>query len=472
MIQVYKPHDTTVKLLGIPAVKLDEKYRQLKFLLKYEVEKGLLIYNVLTRELILLSNEEREHFENPVDLNNETVLLLIKKWVLVPENTDEVNISKQIYSFLSNFFFSNTNPIHIFTIFPTTACNARCFYCFENGRTQTFMSPKTAEDVADFIIKKSKGVPIKIRWFGGEPLYNSEVMDIICDKLINAGVKFNSHITTNGYLFTPDIIKKAVDKWNISAGVQITLDGTEEIYNKVKNFIYNDGRSAFRVVLENIGNLVKAGVKVSIRLNMDEHNAEDLYKLSDILYERFGEYKNFIVYAHLLFEDSSKVQLERSDVERHMLLNKYLQFSEHLEKQYKRRSRNVKNLMQYHQCMADDPATTTILPDGSLGKCEHYSDTDFWGSIYSDEINMDAINEFRRLQDLGKQCEECELKPMCFRLVRCAQTVDRCDEADKKLRLVHVGKLIMTTYKEFLDNENGITKEGDDSNEIEVQSDC
>ena len=56
------------------------------------------------------------------------------------------------------------------------------------------------------------------------------------------------------------------------------------------------------MVLANIQRLLDAGVAVLIRLNMDEHNADNLMKLADELHERFGENKKLTVYSHVLYE--------------------------------------------------------------------------------------------------------------------------------------------------------------------------
>jgi UTP--glucose-1-phosphate uridylyltransferase len=84
-------------------------------------------------------------------------------------------------------------------------------------------------------------------------------------------------MTSNGYLFDEKLVTKAVHSWNLE-DIQITLDGTENVYNKTKNYIYKN-TNAFKRVIDNIGLLLKAGVRVMIRLNIGEHNKEDLYEL-------------------------------------------------------------------------------------------------------------------------------------------------------------------------------------------------
>jgi hypothetical protein len=124
------------------------------------------------------------------------------------------------------------------------------------------MSLETADAAADFIRRRSKGQPVRIEWFGGEPLYNLPVIDRICERLDESGVDFFSIIITNGYLFDDAMVQKAVKLWKLKAA-QITLDGTEAVYNRTKAFIY-PGVNAYQTVKANIGRLLDAGINVCL----------------------------------------------------------------------------------------------------------------------------------------------------------------------------------------------------------------
>ncbi len=448
---VYEPLGATLNLIGEQKIS-NNIYRPFQYVYDYVIDDGHLLYNVLTRELLLLSEDEIKKFHDEIDLNDKICKYLIKHWFLVPVEHDDAKLSKQTREFLRTVVYSNTNaPIRQFTILPTTDCNARCFYCFELGRSRKDMTEETAIDVANYILKASCGQKFRIRWFGGEPLCNVKAIDVITNILHQNGAEFTCNFTSNGYLFDDENVKKAVELWN-TTDVQVTLDGTEEIYNRCKAFIYNDGRSSFKVVTDNIERLLKAGLVVKVRMNMDSHNEKDLYKLTDYLLERFGAYNKFYAYVHLLFEDSSKVQSNRNDEERHQMIRSFFAFEDYLkDKQKNFPTRRVNKLIQYRQCMADDPTSTSIMPNGELGKCEHYSDTDFWGSIYSNKINYDVIEDFRRIKYMGKHCDDCVLYPMCIQLLRCAQTIpNRCDDVDKMLHFRNIERAILATYKDFL----------------------
>jgi sulfatase maturation enzyme AslB (radical SAM superfamily) len=114
------------------------------------------------------------------------------------------------------------------------------------------------------------------------------------------GVEFKSSAVSNGYLFDKETVQKSVTDWNLKK-VQITLDGTETVYNKAKAYIYKN-TNCYRTVMENIDHLLTAGIAVTIRLNLSLYNAEDLIQLVNELAERFGGRRGFFVYADYIFE--------------------------------------------------------------------------------------------------------------------------------------------------------------------------
>lgn len=72
------------------------------------------------------------------------------------------------------------------------------------------MTEETAEKVARYIITHApKGIDIRLDWFGGEPLYNEKVIDIITSRVASAGFNFSSSMISNGYLFNDTNLRKA-----------------------------------------------------------------------------------------------------------------------------------------------------------------------------------------------------------------------------------------------------------------------
>lgn len=98
-------------------------------------------------------------------------------------------------------------------------------------------------------------------------------IDQICSELREKGIPFSSTMISNGYLFDADMISRAKAEWKLTF-VQITLDGTEETYNRVKAYV-GVKDNPFRRVINNINELLRSDIDVSIRLNVDRYNADD-----------------------------------------------------------------------------------------------------------------------------------------------------------------------------------------------------
>ena len=272
-------------LLGEQDISIGSEYRPISFCALVSGDGYRAAYNSLTGVLLLLDEAEFTILNSEKVVADDSTDWFIKNWFLVPVAHDDMQLRNEIVDFIRTINVSD-GKLRTYTIFTTTDCNARCFYCFEKGRKYLHMSDEIAEDAAVYILRTCMD-KINLSWFGGEPLYNDSAIDIITDRVRAAGIEFNSTMVSNAYLFDDEIVKRAVEKWNLKR-VQVTLDGTEEVYNKVKAYIYNDGRSPYKVVLDNIDRLLDAGISVNVRLNMDNYNYENLKLLIDELYNSFG----------------------------------------------------------------------------------------------------------------------------------------------------------------------------------------
>ena len=291
MQTIQSPSGNTMKILGKPKAS-EDGFRWMTYVLPLRVEGGTLVFHTLTREMLLLTPED---YAAP-----DSLPALRDKWFRVPQALDDRKYADQV-RFVRKTVRKKPEHITSYTIFTTTDCNARCFYCYEIGRSRIPMTEETAHKAAAYIADHCGGKPVHLGWFGGEPLFNKKVIDVICKDLTEKGIQYRSNIISNGYLFDQETVEQAVKLWNLT-WVQIALDGTEEVFNRCKAFIYKDGPSPYQVVMGNIGHLLDAGVRVHVRMNMDNHNAEDLFVLADELHERFAGKEKLTAYSHVLFE--------------------------------------------------------------------------------------------------------------------------------------------------------------------------
>ena len=432
------PGETADRICGKQRVLPDIRYRETKHLLRVPCEEGLLLFHTLTGELLLM-----EQGEDP----EENRSALIERWFLVPDTFDECSQADTVYRIAAmlNPFPENKTK---FTVLTTTDCNARCYYCYERGIPRFSMSPAVAKDVGLYIARECAGAPVSLSWFGGEPLYNREAIDLICAVLREHGVGYSSILTSNGFFLDEATAKKAAAEWNVRSA-QIAIDGTEKVYNRTKAFL-DVQESPFRRVLDNIEHALDAGIHISIRLNMDRENAEDLYRLIDLLGDRYGRRPNLSAHVIVLKGIAGRIHEFPSP-------DDALKWKRRLERKLDEwgylKHGSLPRGLQINRCMADNPACEVILPDGRIQRCEHFDEAEIVGSIYDpkrDERKCREWTETVRFPD----CADCALYPMCVPLRRCPWNADGCSASRRADLFAMYSGLIGFSYQKEKSRED------------------
>lgn len=395
-------------------------YRPMKFLLRAEVEDGLLLYNVVTSELVLLDEAERKIFEGAPTMHVKGMDELIAGHYMVPENFNENRSVEQLRALLKKL--EPAKRVTGFTILPTTECNARCYYCFQSDHKHCTMTEKTADEVIDYMARMCKGEPIEIGWFGGEPLVAHKRISQICKGLKEREIKFKSTMVSNAYLFDDRVIETAKKEWNLIS-VQITLDGTEAIYNDTKAYI-NPKDNPYERVLRNISDLLNSGIAVNIRFNVTDSNYNDLRDLIDELETRFGKQKRFTCYAHAVYEGVGFEPLSYND--RSLIAAQTVALDDKLRGKGLLGSLSYLPNLRVIHCMSDNDSTRLIYPDGTIGKCENKPSSDCIGNIVDDVTNPEMEERYKSGEILDV-CRDCCFFPDCINLTVCPET-GQCSE--------------------------------------------
>ncbi len=378
-----------------------QRYRLMTYVVQQPVADGVLLYNTLTCSLVLLTPDEA------ADMTAQPEL--IDRWFLVSQDHDDQKACREIRE-MAALFKPATNTVSTYVILTTTGCNARCFYCYEKGTKPVSMTAETASKVVHYIVAHRGDEEVSLKWFGGEPLVNAKVIDQICTELREQGVTFHSSMISNGYLFDADMVQRAKDLWQLQY-VQITLDGMEQTYNRVKDYVYR-GENAFECVLQNIGMLTAAGIHVSIRLNVDNYNIKEMAALVELLHQRFSTNEHLTVYSMQLYGEHSPEDNAELFAQRMQLKQQIAQCGYKLK-------RGLQKDIKLNHCMADSDERVMIAPDGHLGKCEHYIDSNFFGHIDSEERDEAILRKFKERQADNEVCATCPYYPQCILLTMC-----------------------------------------------------
>ena len=413
-----------------------ERYRLMTYVVQQPVTDGLLLYNTLTCSMVLLQPDEA------ADLTAQREL--IDRWFLVPEDHDDRKLCRQVRQMVA-LLKPAAKTISTCIILPTTGCNARCFYCFEQGAKPVTMTTETASRVVRYIVAHRGNEEVTLRWFGGEPLVNAKIIDQICAELREQGVPFRSEMTTNGYLMDADMVQRARDLWQLQH-VVITIDGTEQTYNQVKSYVYR-GVNAFERVLQNIGLLTAVGIRVLIRLNVDMYNIGEMGELVELLHQRFGTNANLYVSSFVLYGG------ERSTEDNATLFAQRMQLEQQIAQCGYRFRRRLQNDIKVNCCWADDNGESVIIvPDGHLGKCEHCIDREFFGHIDSEERDEAIIRKFKERRAEIEACATCFYYPQCIRLVMCEKYF--CSPEYQQEHLHETMEAMKYEYERYLSNES------------------
>lgn len=383
------------------------------FQLRTEAEGGLLLLNTLTLGLLWLSPAEAAQLDTPQGALREA---LEAGWYLIPAGLDEHSVARELRE-LRRLMDPPKSWLQKYTVFTTTACNARCAYCFERSWEPRTMTPETAERAADYMLAHSGSHNFQIDWFGGEPLVNRRAIDCICDRLTQGGARFHSAMTSNGYLFEPKTVAEDRACWRLNS-CQITLDGPEETYNRIKNYVYPGG-NAFRRVLDNIHALAQAGVQVFLRLNFDLSNASEQHQLIDVLAAEFGGHPMVSAYAMMLYDEAEGEESHTPPAERVQLFALRQELTAHIQAGGLRQPLRLLRELRTHMCMADSGDMITILPGGEIGLCEQYHRDHFIGHIEREGFDRSVMDEFCALRPEIPACADCPLYPDCIRLQKC-----------------------------------------------------
>ena len=425
-------------LIGQQSISNDE-FRFLKFSLILDVKTSKLIYNLLTKELLMLEDYEF----NSIGKNNHLTNYLIQNWFLVSKDFNDFNFYTQVFQVFKNL---ENEEIRNYTVVTTTECNARCYYCYQYGTPKMSMNTSLAYDISKFFLNNYIGKRIHISWFGGEPLYNINPINIIADELNNKNVEFDSSIITNGYLFDEKLIKSAVDTWHLKKA-QITLDGTADKYRIIKNYINNDN-NPFNTVVDNIYRLTENEVKVVIRINLGVHNIDDVYELTYYLIEKFANNKFISVYPRLLFENVGLIPKINTENENNILYT-VLDDIENILIQNKLFSlKPLTNGFKSHACMTDSRDSLVIAPNGNLAKCENLIEKNICGNIYEGITDITEIEHLSQRIFFDK-CYDCPILPNCIILSKCPTQTIECHNYEQEFKIRKIKQRMKLTCDIF-----------------------
>ena len=433
--------------------KLSENkvYRFSQFLFRYSESERYLIYHTMTREIIELTAEEWKALsqigESPQSYDfivEHGLTELAAKCYLVDFDCDDVHLYEQTV-FLLKTMSGKKKGLDSYVIFPTTGCNARCIYCFEEGYEVKTMTLETADKLVEFICQTRQQDTITLRWFGGEPLAAAHIIRHVCAELKRREIPFKSRMVTNASLLTKEMAEEAKQAWNLKK-VQVSLDGAKEDYMLRKNY-YNPQKHNYDTVMRSIHYFAEAGIKVNLRVNVDEENISRIEQFLYDLKAEFGDMHMIVVYLTPLYQAQQREAIIQ-------LYKEILRLNDIMEQiGVPRTEKQPATRLNY--CMADSVGRSIVItPDGLFNHCEHLPEHRSWGDIIHGVTDPELYKMLQKPVEPDESCKTCAFLPSCtfFRKKCCPAWFEKCAE-QKKVYLEHLlhNTLLNTTKR--LDDE-------------------
>ena len=406
----------------------DVEFKPSVFNYHVETPKKYLVYNTLYNALAKLSKQEYAKLQGQQRCGRDLRKKFLEMGFAVTNEIDE----RENYRKWRNKIQQDLQYLSI-NITTTLKCNARCPYCYEKGVKPVDFDESLMDSLIKFIKNKKKSQPVKLNWFGGEPLMNPKIIDEVTTRLGEQGFEYDSFIITNGSLITKKLIKSKFKNWNMR-GLQITLDGTAENYEKSKGYV-GRAKNMFSKILDHIEWIAQAGIHVDIRLNTDRNNLNDMFNLIYILQERFDGNDKVVYYPAFVtgLEDKlteeekvefvKKLFVELANPNKMSITDRLYSFP-----------RNI-------PCMRNDPQSFSVDVYGKIYSCEHLvgHKEEAMGTLkrLSNEVNQARLDE-----PLREECETCVFLPKC--MGGCASNLRTGDPA------CMINKYMIQAYMEYM----------------------
>lgn len=376
---------------------------------------NFILYNSRSNALLNIPEELYDILNKSTDyqnINNEELDLLIRYKVLVKEGEDQAYF--QCKKMQENMHAYSPEALFL-TIMPTIHCNFRCDYCFEKHKDKIYMSNETIDSLIHFINTYSDKTSLYLTWFGGEPLLAQKQMKTILYRIKNeTSVKMSVHsIITNGFCLNKGAIQ--LFKEYPLHSMQVTIDGLQERHDRVR--ILKNGQGTFKIIIANLRRVLAElpDCQINIRVNINQKNKEEFYRVWNYFRENFQEYQNRIfVCPGIIKELDNKNKCWTCDT---LLSKERSEFFYALNE----KAESIVNfypVMKMKGCIATQLNGFVIGPRGELYKCwNEVGEVDkAIGNIQEpSQINAEKYSKYMISGSCFEsvKCKDCSIFPIC-----------------------------------------------------------
>ena len=359
-----------------------------------------MVYNAMYNTLVRMTKMEYEKLLGLRPCGKELAKLYLVHGIAVPEDLDE----RQCYAVWRGRQGKQSRYLSL-NITTTLKCNARCAYCYEKGVVQQDFQESMLPKLIAFIKRKKKKTPVRLNWFGGEPLMNPSLLDAVARELMTAKIDFNSYLITNGSLLTKKMVREKFPQWHMQ-DVQVSLDGMPEEYEARKAYV-GKRRNVFQKLMEQVAVMAEHKIRVHIRLNIDSENRASILQLMEILHQQVDALEYVTYYPAFLTGNENKLTEE----EKVAFLKEMFHLLHDPEKMSM--GNRMYAMPRPYPCMRNDPGSYSVDIHGNVYNCEHL--------VGRSEKAMGTLARMRpgvaaRRSEIifQEECDICPFLPKCM----------------------------------------------------------
>ena len=389
--------------------------------LEIPYKDGMLLYNIINKNFVFLNKEYSDFYNDKQKWEMEQYSNMLKEFedagFILKDSIDEKGL------YLKNFYLSRWySKKLLFTIVPTTSCNFRCPYCFEQGIKFKTMQDDVKEKAKSLIeerIKTFKPESVGVSFYGGEPLLEK-------DKIIDFGrffkrlsmlhgFSYNADIVTNGYLLTDKVALSLYNDAGIKSA-QITVDGPESIHD-ARRFLAGGGKT-FKRIITNIRDILTLSIDfvIRVRVNVDKTNINYMDELLKALSTLPQRDKKLEVYFSPVTGEADKTNAFMSDIlfSQEEFGRVYVHKILPLLKKYGFDFERYPEIA-YVFCGGITPYHILIDSDGTIKKCYDLvgRENESVGDVENYREDDKRVLLWELFDPLSEECKNCKYLPVC-----------------------------------------------------------
>ena len=233
---------------------------------------------------------ELDHIDGTVSCFDEEAQTFLSQLQDLGLLVDDPEVEADLMLYRHNRHRNNKKVLEL-TISPTRMCNFDCDYCYIKKR-KGLMSEEVQDALIAFAERhyaKSPYQTLKVNWYGGEPLLALDIMESISTRFMefceSRGVRYTAHVLSNGSLATKDVCRRLKKNCAVATFMpSISGNGIMHDWQRTAK----DGKEHFSELMDNIDNMLEAGITVHANFVVNRNNFEECKELAVELNKKPG----------------------------------------------------------------------------------------------------------------------------------------------------------------------------------------